>query len=118
MNTNSYNIWIRQPLLAADVLEADHCPWDQTTTMTQDGDEIKIAYHQIPSAEIQEEILSLTTQQEDPTLENQTHSKERELKPKEKPKSGPSPDFDSPSFNFKEEIQRLLFPVNIGEVEE
>ena len=38
MNTNSYNIWIRQPLLAANVVEADHCPWDHTTIMTQDGE--------------------------------------------------------------------------------
>ena len=34
MNTNSYNIWIRQPLLAANVVEADHCPWDHTTILT------------------------------------------------------------------------------------
>ena len=34
MNTNSYNIWIRQPLLAANVVEADHCPWDHTTIIT------------------------------------------------------------------------------------
>ena len=34
MNTNSYNIWIRQPLLAADVVEVDHCAWDHTTIMT------------------------------------------------------------------------------------
>ena len=34
MNTNSYNIWIRQPLLAANVVEVDHCPWDHTTIMT------------------------------------------------------------------------------------
>ena len=25
-NTNSYNIWIRQPLLAADVVEVESCP--------------------------------------------------------------------------------------------
>ena len=43
MSTNSYNIWIRQPLLAANVVEADHCPWDHTTIMTQDSEEIKIS---------------------------------------------------------------------------
>ena len=48
MNTNSYNIWIRQPLLATNVVEAEHCPWDHTTNMTQDGEEIKISCHQIP----------------------------------------------------------------------
>ena len=27
MNTNSYNVWICQSLLNADVVEADHCLW-------------------------------------------------------------------------------------------
>ena len=54
MNTNSYNVWIRQPLLAANIVEADHCPWDHTTIMTRAGEEIKISYHQIPTAEVQE----------------------------------------------------------------
>ena len=92
MNTNSYNIWIRQPLLAANVVEVDHCPWDHTTIMTQDSEEIKISYHQIPTAEVQEEILSSTIQQQDSNLKDQTQtqSEENESKtPKEKPKFGP-----------------------------
>ena len=117
VNTNSYNIWITQPLLAADIVEADHCPWDYTTIMSQDGEEIKIGYHQIPSAVIQEEILSSTIQQEDPFLENQTHSEESESKPKENPKFGPPLNFDSPTFNFKEELEKLPFVVNIGDIE-
>ena len=33
-NTNSYNIWIRQPLLAANVVEVDSCPWDYQTILS------------------------------------------------------------------------------------
>ena len=80
MNSNSYNIWIRQPLLAANVVEVDHCPWDHCTIMTEDGEEIKISYHQIPTAEVQDEILSPTIQQQDSNLkdETQTQSEENE----------------------------------------
>ena len=115
INTNSYNIWIRQPLLAANVVEAEHCPWDHTTNMTSDGEEIKILCHQIPTAEVQEEI-----QQQDENLKDQTQTQSQESESKtykEKPKFGPPPDFDSSPYNFKEEFSRLLFPVNMGDVE-
>ena len=120
MNTNSYNIWIRQPLLAANVVEAEHYPWDHMTIMTRDGEEIKISCHQIPTADVQEEILSSTIQQQDINLKDQTQtqSEENESKThKEKPKFGPPLDFDSSSYNFKEELSRLPFPVNMGNVE-
>ena len=28
MNTNTYNVWMSQPLLAANIVEAKNCPWD------------------------------------------------------------------------------------------
>ena len=37
LNTNSYNVWIRQSLLAADIVEVKHCPWDFHSTMSRDG---------------------------------------------------------------------------------
>ena len=37
MNTNSYNVWIKQLLLAADIVEVDHCTWDYHSTMSHDG---------------------------------------------------------------------------------
>ena len=115
MNTNSYNIWIRQPLLAANVVEAEHCPWDHTTNMTQDGEEIKVSCHQIPMVDVQEEI-----QQQDENLKDQTQTQfqgNESRTHKKKPKFGPPLDFDSSSYNFKEELNRLPFPVNMGDVE-
>ena len=35
----------------------------------------------------------------------------------ERPKFGPRPKFNSKDFDFKQELARLPFPVNIGEVE-
>ena len=64
MNTNSYNIWIRQPLLAVNVVEAVHCPWDYQSFLSHDGDEVKVTFHHIPTQEVQEEILSQSVSQE------------------------------------------------------
>ena len=58
MNTNSYNIWICQSLLAADVLEADHCLWDYQSSLSHKGNEVKVTFHPVPFSEVQEEILS------------------------------------------------------------
>ena len=41
-NTNSYNIWIRQPLLAADVVEVESCPWDYQTILSREDKNIKV----------------------------------------------------------------------------
>ena len=58
MNTNSYNVWIRQPLLAADLVEVDHCPWDYQSSMSHDGDEVTVSFHPLPAPEVRKEILS------------------------------------------------------------
>ena len=43
-NTNSYNAWIRHPLLAADVAEVESCPWDYQTILSCDGNDIKASF--------------------------------------------------------------------------
>ena len=42
LNTNSYNVWIWQSLLAADIVEVEHCPWDFHSTMFCDGDQVQV----------------------------------------------------------------------------
>ena len=58
VNTNTYNVWIRQTLLAADVVEAEDCPWDYQSIMSRDGDNINVSFCPLPSLEVQAEILS------------------------------------------------------------
>ena len=58
MNTNSYNIWICQSLLAADMVEADHCPWDYQSSFSCEFNEVTVTFHPVPSPEVQEGILS------------------------------------------------------------
>ena len=63
MNTNSYNVWIQQPLLTADVVEAEHCPWALQSFLSHNGDEVKVTFHPIPTLDVQEEILSQSVNQ-------------------------------------------------------
>ena len=58
MNTSSYNVWIHQSLLAANIVEADHCPWDYQSFLSHEGNEVKVTFHPVPSSQVQEEILS------------------------------------------------------------
>ena len=44
-NTNSYNVWIHQPLLAADIVEVESCPWDYQTILSHDGKNIKASFY-------------------------------------------------------------------------
>ena len=91
MNTNSYNVWIRQPLLAADIVEAKDCPWDYQTSMSHDGGQINISFCPVPSTEVQAEIsaVSVSTAESgnNPELTTNTEGGER-------PKFGSQPDFN------------------------
>ena len=54
------------------------------------------------------------TETEENNSSNKT-AKDQDSKGEEKPKFGPTPDYDSPDFDFKGECERLPFPLNIGE---
>ena len=58
VNTNSYNIWIRQPLLADDVVEVESCPWDYQTILSRDDKDIKASFCPIPPPKVQEEVFT------------------------------------------------------------
>ena len=59
INTNSYNVWIRQQLLAADIVEGDHCPWDYHSTMSRDGSEVQVLFQTVPTPDVQADIFSV-----------------------------------------------------------
>ena len=66
MNTNSYNVWIHQPLLVADIVEAEDCPWDYQSSMSHDGNNIKISFCPVPSTEVQAEIVAVSVTEPEP----------------------------------------------------
>ena len=40
INQNKHNVWIQQPLLAAEIFWAQHIPWDSGFQLHQEGDKI------------------------------------------------------------------------------
>ena len=105
LNTNSYNVWIRQSLLATDIVEVQHCPWDYQLVMSHDGNQVQVSFCSVPTPEVQVEIFSTGVASADSSPNsgnpNMSTTKERG----EKPKFGPCPEFSSPSFDFKKELE-------------
>ena len=117
VNTNSYNVWIRQPLLAADIVEAKDCPWDYQPVMSHDGNNIKVSFCPVPTPEVQAEIMAASVTDDTKTkTDNTTPNKTKREEQGKRPKFGPQPKFDSPDFDLKNELSQLPFPMNIGEV--
>ena len=79
--------------------------------MSHDGNKINISFCPVPSTEVQAEMVavSVTTAEPGKKLE-MTHEGGERLK------FGSQPDFNQ-IFDFKKELSRLPFPVNMGEVE-
>ena len=66
MNTNTYNVWIHQPLLVANIVEAEDCPWDYQSSMSRDGNKINITFCPVPSTEVQAEIVAVSVTKAEP----------------------------------------------------
>ena len=115
VNTNSYHVWIKQQLLAADIVEVDHCPWDYHSTMSRDGSEAQVSFYPEPTPDVQADVLSVSinkTEKEAGEMDTMNGGEQEE-----RPKFGPRPKLNSKDYDFKKELARLPFPVNIGEVE-
>ena len=103
VNTNTYNVWIHQTLLAANVVEAEDCPWDYQSIMSCDGNNINVSFCPLPSSEVQAEILSqgVSSMVTDTGTEKRHEGGER-------PKFGPRLNFDDPEFDFNMKLSRPL----------
>ena len=103
INTNSYNVWIRQQLLAADIVEVDHCPWDYHSTMSRDGGDVQVLFQPVPTPDVQANISSVNATQ----TEKKAGDKEttKGVVQEDRPKFGPRPKFNSKNFDFKKELE-------------
>ena len=116
INNNNHNVWIRQPLYAADLWEVEPKEWEYETVLTHEEgtNNVTINFVQVPPEEFREDIFSNAAEAEENNSSNKT-AKDQNSKGEEKPKFGSPPDYDSPDFDFKGECERLPFPLNIGE---
>ena len=52
MNQNNYNVWIQQPLLAAEIYWVEHLPWDYGVEFHQQEKSIEVAFQPLPLVDI------------------------------------------------------------------
>ena len=115
LNTNSYNVWIRQPLYAATIWDVDLKDWDYEPIITKSDEEdtFEVKLQPVPPEDLREEILSNATEVNQDT--NDTSGKSATKEKDEKPSFGIRPNTKDPDFDFKKELERLPFELNIGD---
>ena len=105
--------------------------WEYEPVLVKDAEtnNITVKFQQVPPEHICEEIFSQAAEmfgpdKTDKDKETETKEKEKESDPQptsedsanqEQPKFGPRPDTSSADFDFKTELERLPFTINIGE---
>ena len=104
MNQNNHNIWIWQPLLAAEISVLEHLPWDYGVEFQHQGNNVEVAFQPIPPADIMATV-------------NFIHDE-----PGTKPSAEPHPTFrpcpntSVADFDFQQEVECLPFKLNLGDV--
>ena len=105
VNTNQQNVWILQPLLATELFGTDQVEEiEHRANMERQGDNIQISFSPVApdSMRVGSEQVKTVTSNIDPPTSNG------------KPSFGPRPDVESENFDFKAEIDRLPFKLNMG----
>ena len=101
INTNRYNVWIRQPLLAAKLFDAECDEIKYKVNMSWDDNNISMGFQPAPQL-----INTSSCQMEAGPFQPDSLDIER-------PEFGPKPNTDSTDFDFKEELDCLPFQLNI-----
>ena len=115
LNTNSYNVWIRQPLYAAAIWDVELKDWDYEPIITKsdEANTFEVKLQPVPPEDLREEILSNATEVNQET--NDTSGRSASNEKDEKPSFGARPNTKDPDFDFKKELERLPFELNIGD---
>ena len=115
INNNSHNVWIHQPLYAGDLWEVSPREWEYEPVLThkEGTNDIEVNFVQVPPEDLQCDILTNGMGCGEEMEEEVPSSQDTETE--SKPSFGTPPDFDSDQFDFKKELERLPFFINIGE---
>ena len=115
LNTNSYNVWIRQPLYATAIWDVELKDWDYEPIITKsdEANTFEVKLQPVPPEDLREEILSNATEVNQET--NDTSGRNAFNEKDEKPSFGVRPNTKDPDFNFKKELERFPFELNIGD---
>ena len=109
INTSSRNIQICQPLLAAEIFEAELHPWQYKSILHREGNTIKVGFQPIVPPEVKGDLQT-----------NQVEVKVKE-EPSEEESTPPLPSFGpcpetTQDYDFDDEVAKLPFKFNLGDV--
>ena len=115
MNTNDHNVWICQPLYPGDLWEVELKEWSYKPVLTrnEDTNDIEINFVQVPPEDFREEIFSEAAEAAEKGSSDETSGSNGSKE--DRPKFGPKPNLGSEDFDFKTELEKLPFTLNIGE---
>ena len=105
---NNHNVWIQQPLLAAEIFWVEHLLWDYEVELHQEGNNREVAFQPLPLADI---MASMKVVHNEP---NQVPLKEASQE--SHLAFGPHPNTHAADFNFKKEVECFPFKLNLGDV--
>ena len=106
-NQNNYNVWIWQPLLAAEIYWIEYLPWDYGVELHLEGENIEVAFQPLPLADIMATVKAV--HDEPDTKPSKEVNKETH------PTFGPCPNTKAADFDFQKEVECLPFKLNLGD---
>ena len=105
INTNKQNVWLWQPLLAAELYTAEYHPIEHRVDMEVEGDVAKVSFLPVVPNTIRVQVEQVEATSTDTATPD----------PQEKPVFGPRPNTQSADFDFEAEVKRLPFKLNLGD---
>ena len=103
INTNRYNVWIRQPLLAAKLVDVECNEIEYKANLSWDDNNFSVGFQPVPP----QLINTNTCQVEAGPIQLDSPKMER-------PEFSPRPNTNSAEFDFEKELHHLPFQLNIG----
>ena len=108
MNQNNYNVWIWQPLLAAEIYWVEHLPWDYGVEFHQQGKSIDVTFQPLPPGDVMAMVKAVHNEQD-------TKPPTQNIK-EPSPTFGPHPNTDAADFDFQKGVEHLPFKLNLEDV--
>ena len=105
INTSKQNIWLWQPLLAAELYTAEYHPMENGANMELRGEDVDMSFLPVVPNTIRVQSEQVKATSTDISPPNSI----------EKPVFGPRHYTYAADFNFEAEIQCLPFKLNLGE---
>ena len=105
INTTKQNVWLRQPLLAAELYTVEYHPVEHWADIEVQGNVANVSFLPVVPNTIRVQVGQVEATSDDTSTPS----------PEEKPVFGPRPDTQSANFDFEAEAKCLPFKLNIGD---